>query len=43
MSTFVESLKRLYSSGRILIAKIDLLLAEGKLNQEEHGYIVGMI
>jgi len=41
MSTFVESLKRLYLAGKITGTKIDELLTEGKLTQEEHDYIVG--
>lgn len=42
MSTFVESLKRLYEAGRIILAKIDTLLTETKLTQEEYDYIVAL-
>lgn len=39
MSTFVESLKRLYSQGKITIAQLDTMLSEGKITQEEYTYI----
>ena len=39
MSTFVESLKRLYIAGRITVEKLDGLLTDGKITQEEYDYI----
>ena len=39
MSTLVESLKRLYAAGRITIEKLDSMLADGKISQEEYDYI----
>ena len=41
MSTFAESLKRLYVAGKITLAKVESLLAAGKLDQGEYDYIVG--
>lgn len=41
MSTFVESLKRLYAAERITVQKLDDLLAAEKINQEEYNYIIG--
>ena len=41
MSAFVESLKRLYKKGSISAAKLAALLTEGKISQEEYGYITG--
>ena len=41
MSRFVESLKRLYKSGKITEEKLAELLAEGKITQEEYDYIMG--
>lgn len=40
MSTMVESLKRLYGQGKVTKAKLDAMLAEGKLTQVEYDYIV---
>lgn len=39
MSTFVESLKRLYAAGRITVERLDELPANGKISQEEYDYI----
>lgn len=39
MRTFVESLKRLYSTGRVEFAKVNELFTEGKITQEEYEYI----
>lgn len=39
MSVFVESLKRLYKKGRITVAKLQELLNDGKISQEEYNYI----
>lgn len=39
MSAFVESLKRLYKKSRITVAKLNELLASGKITQEEFDYI----
>ena len=38
-STLVESLKRLYVTNRISLAKLDALLAAGKITQDEYIYI----
>ena len=40
MSTFVESLKRLYNQGKVSKEKLDGYLVGGKLTQEEYDYIV---
>lgn len=39
MSTLVESLKRLYSQGRITKEVLDQKLTDGKITQEEYDYI----
>jgi len=39
-STFVESLRRLYKSGRVSLEKIKAYLASGKITPEEYDYIV---
>ena len=39
MNQFVESLKRLYSLGKIDQEKLKSLLKENKLTQEEYNYI----
>ena len=39
MSRFVESLKRLYSAGKITEEKLSEMLAEGKITEEELNYI----
>jgi hypothetical protein len=41
VSTFVESLRRLYTAGKIELPTLDDLLARGKLTQEEYDYITG--
>ena len=41
MSTFVESLKRLYKQGRITLAKLEALKETGKITEAEFDYIVG--
>lgn len=40
MTQFVESLHRLYLAGRITFAKLDSLLANKKINQQEYDYII---
>ena len=40
MSTFVESLRRLYKAGKIMKKKLDDLLDEGKITQDEYDYII---
>lgn len=40
MSTLVESLKRLYNTGKIAIEKLNDMLAENKIIQEEFDYII---
>jgi len=42
MSTFVNSLKRLYDKKFITVAYLDSLLVAGKLTQEEYDFIVGV-
>ena len=39
MRTLVESLKRLYSAGRLTTEKLDDLLLEGKIMEAEYAYI----
>jgi len=41
MRTLVESLKRLYSSDpkKVTLEKLDSMLLEGKITQEEYDYI----
>ena len=41
MSEFVESLKRLYDTEKVLKSKIDELLKAKKITVEEHLYILG--
>lgn len=40
MSAFVESLKRLYSNGRLADGKLDELRAAGKIKETEYQYIM---
>lgn len=40
MSTFVESLKRLYKQGRITLAKLESLKETDKITEAEFDYIV---
>jgi len=39
MSTLVESLKRLYNAGSVTLVKLDNMLLDGKITQEEYNYI----
>jgi hypothetical protein len=41
MSMFTDSLKRLYDAGRISLEKLQTLLSDGKISQEEYDYITG--
>ena len=41
MRDLVESLHRLYKNGKVTKEKIDTLLAEGKITEEEYEYIIG--
>lgn len=41
MSPFVEALKRNCEAERISLSRIDQLLADTKINQEEYNYITG--
>lgn len=41
MRTLVESLKRLYESGRLTLEQIQARLEKGTITQEEFDYIVG--
>ena len=39
MRVFVESLKRLYKSGKVTLAQIQAYLSSGKISAEEYDYI----
>ena len=39
MRVFVESLKRLYKSGKVTLTQIQAYLANGKITTEEYDYI----
>jgi hypothetical protein len=39
MNTLVESLKRLYSEGKVTVGKLNSMLSDGKITQQEHTYI----
>ncbi len=41
MRTLVESLKRLYSQGKVTREHIDGMYQQGKLTTEEYWYIIG--
>lgn len=41
MRALVESLRRLYKSGKITAEKVAELLTEGKITEEEYEYIIG--
>ena len=43
MSTLVESLKRLYTKGKVKREKIEEMTARGKITKEEKGYILGEV
>ena len=40
MSTFVESLKRLFFNGKITEERLDALVSGGKITAEEKAYII---
>lgn len=40
MRTFVESLRRLYKSGRITVEKLQEFLDSGKITEAEYEYII---
>lgn len=42
MRALVESLKRLYKSGKITAERVEKLLTDGKITQEEYEYIIGV-
>ena len=42
MRALVESLRRLYKSGRINREKVDELFKNGKITEEEYNYILGV-
>ena len=42
MNQFVESLFRLYKSGKIDNKKLDALLASKKINKQEYDYIISV-
>lgn len=39
MRVFVESLRRLYKSGKVTLEKVKQYLADGKITPEEYDYI----
>lgn len=39
MSTFTDSIKRLYDAGRLTREQLDVLLANGKISQQEYDFI----
>ena len=41
MSTFVESLKRLYKAGKVTQKKLKELVKKGTITQADYDYIVG--
>lgn len=41
MRTLVESLKRLYSQGKVTREHIDGMYQQGKITTEEYWYIIG--
>lgn len=41
MSTFVKSLKRLYTAGKVTMTKISYYLEDEKITREEYEYIIG--
>lgn len=43
MSTLVESLKRLYTKGKVKREKIEEMTASEKITKEEKGYILGEV
>lgn len=43
MRTFVESLKRLFSAGRVSLDKLKEYAASGKISTAEYDYIVGIV
>lgn len=40
MSIFVESLKRLYSGGKVTLTKLDSLKSDKKITDDEYAYII---
>lgn len=40
MRPFVESLRRLFVAGRLILEKVQSFLTAGKINDEEYAYIV---
>lgn len=42
MRTLVESLRRLYASGKISVEKLVTMVDEGKISQDEMDYIMGV-
>lgn len=40
MSTMVESLKRLYDAKCVSLLKLDTMIQENKIIQEEYNYII---
>lgn len=41
MSTLVESLKRLYDSGKITLEKVQQIYMKGSISRLEYDYIIG--
>ena len=40
MGMLVESLKRLYAAGKVTSEKLESMVSEGKITQDEYSYIV---
>ena len=40
MGMLVESLKRLYAAGTVTSEKMESMVSEGKITQDEYSYIV---
>lgn len=40
MSPLAESLKRLYPTSQVVRERVEGMLAEGKITQEEYNYII---
>jgi len=43
MRTLVESLQRLHTSSKITIDKLNTILSEGTITQEEYDYVIGSV
>lgn len=43
MRTLVDSLQRLYSLGKLTVEKLNNLLIDNKITQEEYDYIISTV